>query len=228
LTPITGGSSFANEQRSSASGLEVSMRILSASFAVLPLLIVAGCASSPPVTPIATPSSAPATATAAAGATPARSATAGALTAVAATTFPPCPDPVCVGHGAKFTTCDGGMTGSTPSANNIFSLCPFTTRLEHQLMLDSQGGDSGGGGGDPVGGGQDPEWLTEAITAGASPTGGLAEVTFVDGANVFRTELVIVSSGGQLLVDDIYCTGTDPSTTDAYAPGWDGRAACAS
>jgi hypothetical protein len=228
LTPITGGSSFANEQRSSASGLEVCMRILRASFAVVPLLIVAGCASSPPVTPTATPSSAPATATAAAGATPARSATAGALTAVAATTFPPCPDPVCVGHGAKFTTCDGGMTGSTPSATNIFSLCPFTARLEHQLMLDSQGGDSGGGGGDPVGGGQDPEWPTEAITAGASPTGGLAEVTFVDGANVFRTELVIVSSSGQLLVDDIYCTGTDPSTTDAYAPGWDGRAACTS
>jgi hypothetical protein len=40
--------------------------------------------------------------------------------------------------------------------------------------------------------------------------------------------MLIVSSGGQLLVDDIYCAGTDPSTTDAYASGWDGCAACAS
>lgn len=118
------------------------------------------------------------------------------------------------------------MTGATPIAGSPFGLCPFTQRLQQQLTKDVQGGDAGGGPADAVGGGQDPEWPTEAITVTPTGTGGVAEVTFVDGANTFKTDLVIVSSGGTLLVDDIYCAGTIPSTTDAYVAGWDLRAAC--
>ena len=118
------------------------------------------------------------------------------------------------------------MTASTPIAGNRFGLCPFTPRLQLQLTTDAAGGDAGGGPADPIGGGQDPEWPSEAITVTPSATGGVAEVTFVDGANTFKTDLVIVSSGGMLLVDDIYCAGTDPGTTDAYAAGWDLRATC--
>jgi hypothetical protein len=134
--------------------------------------------------------------------------------------------PVCVGHGTNFTTCDSGLTAATPSAGDRFSLCPFTARLSRQLTIDAQGGGAGGGGGDPVGGGQDPEWKTEAISTSATATGGGAEVTLIVGANVFKTDLVIISSGGRLLVDDIYCAGADPRTTDAYVSGWDSRATC--
>jgi hypothetical protein len=118
------------------------------------------------------------------------------------------------------------LTASIPIAGNRFGRCPFTQRLAQQLTKDAAGGDAGGGPADPIGGGQDPEWPTEAIRVTPSATGGVAEVTFVDGANTFTTDLVIVTSGGALLVDDIYCAGTDPSTTDAYAAGWDLRAAC--
>ena len=88
------------------------------------------------------------------------------------------------------------------------------------------GGDSGGGPCDPVGGCQDPEWPNELITTETTQTGAIAHVVFIDGSNVFKTDLVIITSGAQLLVDDIYCTGQDPSTTDAYASGWDVRSVC--
>ena len=200
---------------------------------------VAGCgatttpAATPPpseastLTPVPTQTLAPTgSPTSAPTATATPSAAADPFARVAEHVFPPCPDPLCVGHATLFTTCDSGMTATTPSPANRFSVCPFTARLAHQLTVDSQGGDSGGGPCDPVGGCQDPEWPTSSITIETTRTGAIAHVVFIDGSNVFKTDLVIITSGAQLRVDDIYCTGQDPSTTDAYASGWDVRSVC--
>ena len=176
--------------------------------AVVSLILLASCGASSAASPTA------------ATTTP----TVSALIAVAALTFPECGHQSCRATGSKFTTCDGGETGKTVTSR--FSLCPFTARLDAQLGLDANGGDAGGGPADPVGGAQDPEWPTQSVTATPSSTGGTATVTSVDGVNTFDTVLVIVRSGGHFLVDDIYCAGTNPTTTDAYAAGWDLRAAC--
>ena len=40
-----------------------------------------------------------------------------------------------------------------------------------------------------------------------------------------KYDLVVTVHGSQLLVDDIYCTGTDP-TDDVYATGWVVRSVC--
>ena len=202
------------------------MRVNWAPFAVGALLVIAGCGGSTSPTPTLSARAAPTPQPTAVLPTPTPTNAPDPLSVVAAATFPPCPDPVCVGHGANYTTCDSGLTGATPIAGNPFGLCPFSQRLQQQLTKDIQGGDAGGGPGDAVGGGQDPEWLTETITVSPTGTGGVAEVTLVVGANTSKTDLVIVSSGGTLLVDDIHCAGTSPSTTDAYVPGWDLRAAC--
>ncbi len=202
-------------------------------------VMVAGCGAAAPTTtpspsetssltpaPTATPTpAAAATPTSTPIATPTPTSEAD-LTRVAELVFPPCPDPLCVEHATKFTTCDSGMTATSPSPVNRFSVCPFTVRLAHQLTLDSQGGDSGGAPCDPVGGCQDPEWPNESITIDATQTGAIAHVVLTAGSNVFKTDLVIVASGAQLLVDDIYCAGQDPITTDAYASGWDVRSVC--
>jgi hypothetical protein len=210
--------------------------VLRRCWALVSLAVLAGCGgasgasptASGTATPIATaaPPTATATPTPIPTATPVSETGVSGLAAVAALTFPPCANESCPAAGTRFTTCDDGLTATLPSPTNRFSLCPFTARLANQLAADAQGGDAGGGPADPVGGGQDPEWPSESITAVASATGGIAEVTFVDGANTFKTDLVIVESGGDLLVDDIYCAGTKPATTDAYAAGWDLRAAC--
>ncbi len=71
-----------------------------------------------------------------------------------------------------------------------------------------------------------PNGQTSSSTTETTQTGAIAHVVFIDGSNVFKTDLVIITSGAQLLVDDIYCTGQDPSTTDAYASGWDVRSVC--
>jgi hypothetical protein len=206
------------------------MRVDRAPFAVGALLVIGGCGGSTSPTRTPAPSvaatAAPTPELTAVPPTPTPANARDPLAVVAAATFPPCPNPVCVGHGTNYTTCDSGLTGATPIAGSPFGLCPFTQRLQQQLTKDIQGGDAGGGPADALGGGQDPEWPTETITVTATGTGGVAEVTFVDGANTSKTDLVIVSFGGTLLVDDIYCAGTNPSTTDAYAAGWGLRAAC--
>jgi hypothetical protein len=51
---------------------------------------------------------------------------------------------------------------------------------------------------------------------------------FGPGQIMATIDLVVVVQGSQLLVDDIYCTGTDPGGTDAYAAGWLTRAVCGS
>ena len=56
-----------------------------------------------------------------------------------------------------YTTCDAGSSGP-----DVFAPCPLTTKLDSQLKSDVDGVASAP---DPIGGGQDPEWLTEAVTA---------------------------------------------------------------
>ena len=81
---------------------------------------------------------------------------------------------------------------------------------------------------DEVGGGQHPEFDAESISADPSTTGGVIHVTLTTGPNSSLTDLVVTAIGtGSLLVDDIYCTGSDPATSDAYAPGWSNRSPCA-
>jgi hypothetical protein len=51
------------------------------------------------------------------------------------------------------------------------------------------------------------------VTATPTQTGGVAHVLLGFGARQIRLDLVIVQSGGQLLVDDEICTGGGPSTS---------------
>jgi hypothetical protein len=80
---------------------------------------------------------------------------------------------------------------------------------------------------DQLGGGQDPFWNTEAITAEATLNGGIAHVILgVGGGTTGKFDLFIVIQANHLVVDDIYCTGQNPTTSDAYAPGWLSRSTC--
>ncbi len=119
-----------------------------------------------------------------------------------------------------FTTCDAGASGA-----DVFASCPLTPRLTTQLQTDTAGAVSAP---DPLGGGQDPEWTTETFAAAPSNTGGVVHVSleFGQGINPERLDLVVLLTGSQLLVDDIYCTGTDPASGDAFAGGWLTRSVC--
>jgi hypothetical protein len=167
---------------------------------------------SPTFSGTATPTSTPAPTTTAA-------ATANELTAVASVVYPACTPANCVG-GAMFTTCDASSSGT-----DVFASCPLTVRLVAQLTQDVAGIPSAA---DPLGGGQDPEWTTESVIATPTATGGVAHVTlgFGPGKTVEKHDLVIVVQGSELLVDDLYCTGTEADTTDAYAAGWLNRSVC--
>ena len=60
------------------------------------------------------------------------------------------------------------------------------------------------------------------VTRMPSSTGGIAHVAlgFGAGTTMEKYDLVVSVRGSQLLVDDIYCTGTDPTADDVYAAGW--------
>jgi len=61
-----------------------------------------------------------------------------------------------------------------------------------------------------------------------SSAGGIAHVVlgFGAGTAMERYDLVVIVHGSQLLVDDIDCTGTDPTAGDVYADGWVARSVC--
>ncbi len=119
-----------------------------------------------------------------------------------------------------FTTCDAGA-----SAADVFASCPLTPRLAAQLQADTAAAVSAP---DPLGGGQDPEWTTETFAAAPSSTGGVVHVSlgFGTATNPEKLDVVVLLTGSQLLVDDIYCTGTDPAGGDAFAGGWLTRSDC--
>lgn len=107
---------------------------------------------------------------------------------------------------------------------DTLATCPLTPRLKQQLEADTADVTSAP---DPLGGGQDEEFTDEAFAAEPSTTGGVVHVVLsLSGGNAAKTDLVFVSSGGKLALDDVYCTGKDPSSTDAYAAGWLARATC--
>jgi hypothetical protein len=66
------------------------------------------------------------------------------------------------------------------------------------------------------------------VTTAPSPTGGIAHVVlgFGGGTTMEKYDIVVIVQGSQLLVDDIYCTGTDPTAGDVYAAGWVTRSVC--
>jgi hypothetical protein len=164
------------------------------------------------LSPASTPSTAPLSTAAA---------TSTELTGLAATVYPSCTPSTCAG-GALFTTCDAASSGA-----DVFASCPLTPRLATQLQDDVAGTPSAP---DPLGGGQDPEWATEAFNAAPSSTGGIIHVILGFGAGTApeKIDLLVVIRGSELQVDDILCTGTDPETTDAFAPDWLTRAVCSS
>ena len=187
--------------------------------------VLGGCGSTPTTasatpspTPTATPVVTPTPVVPTSPAVPTAAATAAQLQAVADAVYPACTPSTCPGGGGSYTTCDAGHSGS-----NVYSACPLTARLAAQLNADTSGG-----AGDPLGGGQDPVWQTRSITGVPSSTGGVAHVVlgFTGSSTHEAIDLVIVAGGGGLAVDDLYCAGSNPSTSDAYAPGWDGRATC--
>lgn len=119
----------------------------------------------------------------------------------------------------RYVTCDAGSGGLTR-----YSQCPVTTRRRDRLLTVFSGYISAP---EPLGGGLDPEWPTESITADPRDTGGIAHVVLTKPASPSsRYDLVTISSGGNLLVDDIYCTGDDPATSSIYVAGWMDRFAC--
>jgi hypothetical protein len=193
--------------------------------AIAAVLLLAACGSStqqatstatPTVSPttvaVATPTAAPATTAAA---------TIDELSVVASTVYPACTPANCAGD-AMYTTCDASSPGP-----DVFAPCPLTTKLDSQLKSDVDGVASAP---DPIGGGQDPEWLTETVTAMPSATGGVVEVTLGSGPGTTpeKYDLVVILQGSQLLVDDIYCAGSDPTDADVYATGWIDRSTCTS
>jgi hypothetical protein len=190
--------------------------------AVAMLIGSCGAASGPKSSLTGTPTSAP-TFTPTPTVTPVPSSTAAAstneLSALAAQVYPPCTPATCAGS-ARFTTCDAGASGA-----DVFSSCPLTPRLATQLQADTAGAVSAP---DPLGGGQDPEWTTETFAAAPSNTGGVVHVSlgFGPGTNPEKLDLVVLLTGSQLLVDDIYCTGSDPASGDAFADGWLTRSVC--
>ena len=131
----------------------------------------------------------------------------GQLIAVAQQVYPACGANHCVTLDGAYTTC-GPLTS-----------CPITPRLlaQFQDICTAWVHDCP----DMFGGGQDPVWATESITAEPSGSGGVAQVVLgYPGQADWNVDLVIVSSGGELLVDDIYPTGGDPATSDAYSGDW--------
>jgi hypothetical protein len=194
--------------------------------AIVALVLLVSCGSStqPDTSPANTPTVSPTPAQVATP-TPAPVTTAAAtideLSVVASMVYPACTAANCAGD-AMYTTCDASSPGP-----NVFAPCPLTTKLDSQLQSVVDGVASAP---DPIGGGQDPEWLTESVTAMPSATGGIVEVTLGlgPGTTPEKYDLVVILQGSQLLVDDIYCTGSDPTESDVYAAGWIDRSTCTS
>lgn len=186
------------------------------------LILAAGRGSAAPSPPAqSSPTVATATPTAAPTPTavPTAAATSAQLAAVAAAVYPACHS-ACQGQGTNYTVCDSG------SSSPRWADCPLTARLVTQLQADVQGVPSAA---EPLGGGQDPYWATESVTSTPSVSGGVAHVVlgFGNGPSS-HTDLVVVATNGQLLVDDLYCTSSNAATADAYAPGWLNRSTCQS
>jgi hypothetical protein len=187
---------------------------------MLMVALLVSCGS--PANPTANVTSTP-TPTATATPTPVPSVTPAAtvddLTVVASMVYPACTPANCAGD-AMYTTCDAGSSGP-----DVFASCPLTARLLAQIKHDVDGVPSAP---DPVGGGQDPEWTTEMVTASPSSTGGVVHVTlgFGPGTTTEEYDLVVILQGSKLLVDDLYCTGSDPISGDVYASGWLDRSVC--
>ncbi|MEA2619182.1 MAG: hypothetical protein QOE72_4965 [Chloroflexota bacterium] len=169
--------------------------------------LLTACGSGAVPGPFATPATATASQTSAV--TPQAGATVDELVAVAAMAYPPTTN----GQG-NWTTCEAGHSGAS-----VFEACPVTPRLRSRLNAVVSGVPSAP---DPLGGGQQAYWDTRTMTADVAPTGGVAHVTLGPPAAgpPERKDLVIVRSGGQLLIDDIFCTGVDPAASSVYGADW--------
>jgi hypothetical protein len=146
--------------------------------------------------------------------------TANELVRVAALLYPACTASTCAGS-FMFTTCDAASAVET----DVFAACPLTQALEIQLRDDVGESMSAP---DPLGGGQDPEWTAVKFSAEPSATGGIVHVILDAGSASEKLDLVETLQDSQLLVSDIYCTGTDPEGSDALASGWLARSTCPS
>lgn len=190
--------------------------------AVLGSLIAACGGSLSPTAATPSPTAIPSASSTPRGAGPA---TPARLQAAAARVYPPCLASTCSARGATFTTCDsGGLSGSVGAMGDTLAPCPLTARLRQQLQADTDGVTSAP---DPLGGGQEELFTSESFTAEPSGTGGVVHASLVAvGGSVAKTDLVFADNGSGLQLDDVYCTGRDRATTDAYVSGWLTRATC--
>lgn len=164
-----------------------------------------GGAAAPGPVVTATTATASQTSTAAAQA----GATVDELVAVAAMAYPPTKEGL-----GNWTTCESGHSGAS-----VFEACPVTPRLRSRLNDVVSGVPSAP---DPLGGGQQAYWDTRTMTAEVATTGGVAHVvlSLPAAGRPEREDLVIVRTGGQLLIDDIFCTGVDPAASSVYGADW--------
>ena len=183
------------------------------------LIAACGGSSSPSVAPSSATASVSSTQGGAAGpATPTQ------LQSAAAKVYPPCLAPTCSTRGAMFTTCDSGLSGSTGAMGDTLAPCPLTARLRQQLQAVTDGVTSAP---DPLGGGQEELFTSESFTEEPGGTGGVVHASLVaGGGSMAKTDLIFTNDGSGLRLDDVYCTGHDRATTDAYASGWLTRATC--
>jgi len=119
--------------------------------------------------------------------TPSQTVAAADLVAVAKLTFP------LFSQFGYYAVC--GMSGDT-------SRCPYTPRLKARLAQARM----------TLCPCPNPEFSLD-VTATPSQTGGVAHVVLGSGPQAIKVDLVIVQSGGKLLVDDELCTGGSPSTS---------------
>ena len=199
-----------------------SLTLLAGAAGLAGLLAACGGSASPAASPAATSSSSSASS---ASSSTTQMPTVAQLQAAAAAVYPACLSPVCA-SGAKFTTCDSGLSGQEGVMGEALTTCPITARLRQQIETVTAGA---AGAPDPLGGGQDAQFASEAFTATPGANGGTVHAVLTpSGRGAGATiDLVFVSGGSKLLLDDLYCTGKDPATTDVYEAGWLTRAICA-
>ena len=91
--------------------------------------------------------------------------------------------------------------------------CPLTSRLAARLFAVRTPNAVGPGPVDYFCRCQNPASKAMNLTGEVTPTGGVAHVALYPDVHAIKIDLIIVQQDGQLLVDDMQCTGGGPSTS---------------
>ena len=93
------------------------------------------------------------------------------------------------------------------------SSCPLTPRLAHRLFAIRTPSAVGPGPVDYFCRCQNPASKAMTVTGEVTATGGVAHVALYPDVHAIKIDLIMVVQDGQLLVDDMQCTGGGPSTS---------------